>query len=46
MHRIEVESYKEPEHRGRYLNPEAYGLPESFRIGAADEEPLAARKEP
>ena len=45
MNRIEVEPYKEPEHRGLFLNPEAYGLPESFRIGAADEKPIAARKE-
>ena len=35
MHRIPVEEYKTASDRGKYLQPDAYGLPESRGIGAA-----------
>ena len=32
-HRVLVEEEKSPRERGRYVNPEVYGMPENLRIG-------------
>jgi hypothetical protein len=44
-HRISVEKIKQPENRGKYLNPEAYGQPKSMGIHYVDREKLERHRE-
>lgn len=37
-YRLPAEQEKPAEERGRYMNPELYGMPESMRIGASESE--------
>lgn len=41
--RVQVEEWKAPADRGRYLHPEAYGQPETRRIGTARSTPADSR---
>jgi len=40
--RIEAEKMKPAQERGKYLNPEAYGQPESMGVGYVDREKMAS----